>query len=1399
MSKSMVPVAVLFAVLVQSGGSAAPSDVLTYSRGFLLTGNYVVSTIDLPRGGGVGELVFSETGGNAVPADAEIAGAYLYWEALAPAGAPIARARFRGLDITTAKASRLTALPPTGAANCWGTSGNEPRVLTMFRADVLAMLPKQYDVNDKWTGRYLINNVSHSVELGTKAAGNNLVTVAGATLLLVYRDPAEPLRKIVVYDGAHAQTQGQTTTQAIAGFYRSSLLNKSARLTHIVGSGANNAGERILFNGSPLQDLNPIPAPIDSGSDRGWASPTFDVTSHMPGAVSSDGFGEVVTTSLDHGADNQSSTPYECLTWAAMVFSTTVEDVDADGLPDALEEGTPLKDPATPQFPAGQTLPDLYAMGAHVGQKDLFIEVNAMVADAGTTYGSPHAPYNSTLVSVTDPLGHNHMPTPAVLKRVGDAYLAGGVHAHFDVGDLTVYAQLGADYACLDTATGSECDAMPYLVPSAQARGGETIVERASPAGQFKAFPGTIGWPFGVQVNRDAPVGDQGEELSNAEIRESWLDGTRRRRFDRTRQDYFHYALYGHARGRAKSDFPCLDENGDPAASQGGACASGANPEFHVPSSASGIADLPGGTVLITLGLWDTEKFVGSPFLQASTTLHELGHNANLWHGGRAAIFGDQAHGTATSVEPNCKPNYLSVMSYMFQVHGLFDEQDRPHVDYSDRAHAPLNESALVEGPLSPFPKYRVTWFAPVDSELATFQGSPAAKRFCNGAPFPMAPPDPPYGRVRALTTSTAINWDGNPGPSGAVDIDFNGATDQVFEGFNDWENLRLDQIRAARFARIFSSAAGDLIDFGSGDLIDFGSGDLIDFGSGDLIDFGSGTHIVHLGSGDFLKYGTGDLIDFGSGDLIDFGSGVFMAAGADTGYAGGDLIDFGSGDLIDFGSGDLLDFGSGDLIDFGSGDLIDFGSGDLIDFGSGDKLEFGGPGLQELTFEDAFEFAAPRPYGLAACIIGVDCVDTEPSDPNNRIRLTWNAPTFGEVTIYNVYRSTASTEPMVIESTTAHSVIDTEQLPGGVLFTYWVNAQFDNGQSSNSDPVVIQTINPAPVASADAYSTPAGTSLTVAAPGVLANDTNPDGPATSLVVADPGTRATSSGTVSINADGSFTYAPNAAFAGTDTFTYVAGKGVWSGDGVTPLSDPSNVATVTITVQAVDPPVCTAGAAEVITGASVTLTAPCSNPNGGPLTITEVSAPSLGTVTLEGGTAFIYAATSPNVGAETLTLKVSDGTTTTITTMTIRVIYGFVNVQNVPPPSSRTKFNTGSAVPVQWQWTDAAGVALNSQAAGARVEAFACSTSGNLPGAYPTGAFTPELPGSGNSFAFKAASGTWQFNWKLTYTVNGVTTSLPAGTYVLQIKSDLTGQSNPQTIHACADGTTVRGALLQVK
>jgi len=89
-------------------------------------------------------------------------------------------------------------------------------------------------------------------------------------------------------------------------------------------------------------------------------------------------------------------------------------------------------------------------------------------------------------------------------------------------------------------------------------------------------------------------------------------------------------------------------------------------------------------------------------------------------------------------------------------------------------------------------------------------------------------------------------------------------------------------------------------------------------------------------------------------------------------------------------------------------------------------------------------------------------------------------------------------------------------------------------------------------VASNDAYATPANTPLNQAAPGVLGNDTGPGGATlTSIRVSGP-----SHGTLTLNANGSFYYAPAANYAGSDSFTYLASDGTNS----------SNVATVAITV-----------------------------------------------------------------------------------------------------------------------------------------------------------------------------------------------------------------------------------------
>jgi hypothetical protein len=76
-------------------------------------------------------------------------------------------------------------------------------------------------------------------------------------------------------------------------------------------------------------------------------------------------------------------------------------------------------------------------------------------------------------------------------------------------------------------------------------------------------------------------------------------------------------------------------------------------------------------------------------------------------------------------------------------------------------------------------------------------------------------------------------------------------------------------------------------------------------------------------------------------------------------------------------------------------------------------------------------------------------------------------------------------------------------------------------------------------------------------APGVLNNDNDPDGdPLTAVLESVP-----DDGSVTLNADGSFTYTPDSGFFGTDTFSYEIDDGQGGTD----------TAVVTITVNETPP------------------------------------------------------------------------------------------------------------------------------------------------------------------------------------------------------------------------------------
>jgi subtilisin family serine protease len=105
----------------------------------------------------------------------------------------------------------------------------------------------------------------------------------------------------------------------------------------------------------------------------------------------------------------------------------------------------------------------------------------------------------------------------------------------------------------------------------------------------------------------------------------------------------------------------------------------------------------------------------------------------------------------------------------------------------------------------------------------------------------------------------------------------------------------------------------------------------------------------------------------------------------------------------------------------------------------------------------------------------------------------------------------------------------------------------------SGFGPAIAPT-NTALVAVDDSYKTTQGQTLTVDAPGVLGNDTEPE--KETLTASD--VNGPSNGALTLNPEGGFVYTPNPDFSGTDSFKYVADDGKLG----------SNAATVTITVTA---------------------------------------------------------------------------------------------------------------------------------------------------------------------------------------------------------------------------------------
>ena len=109
-------------------------------------------------------------------------------------------------------------------------------------------------------------------------------------------------------------------------------------------------------------------------------------------------------------------------------------------------------------------------------------------------------------------------------------------------------------------------------------------------------------------------------------------------------------------------------------------------------------------------------------------------------------------------------------------------------------------------------------------------------------------------------------------------------------------------------------------------------------------------------------------------------------------------------------------------------------------------------------------------------------------------------------------------------ELTNSHTLVCDNGTPGPLCDTAVVYITVINPTVNNEQPI----------ANTDEVFGEEGSTITGS---LIANDVDPDGDM--LTINTTPVTAPDSGTVVINADGTFEYIPNAGFAGTDSFTYV--------------------------------------------------------------------------------------------------------------------------------------------------------------------------------------------------------------------------------------------------------------------
>jgi hypothetical protein len=721
---------------------------LTFENNFFVTGDYVVAgaqnmttnfvsingnsyangTIMVPDGNpGINPSPL--TGDNKVPAGAQIVAATLYWSTAEKVGATDGQTGQSGFFRPVFPGGPQTGYAISGASvnkqgtvsfssgGCAGTSTG--KVLRTYRADVRGAFPQDANGNVLANGTY---------EVLLPSTSSTTPITLGATLVIIYRvlSPNVPLNSIVIYDGDYAPGNNTqlTMTQTMQGFYQAAQ-NPVSRLTHIVGQGKSKKMQSVYLNDltSPLSSLYPGQPPFP-GFYGSWDNPTWTFSNPQTNPVHA---GDASATTEVSPSSGQAG----CVSWGAVIVSTTVQNTDGDGLLDIHKQPKAPNNPLRPGYCDAGVNEGVCAQG-DVNWVDL----------PGAVLGSPQAPHPDLFVQAD--------------------YLCSTSDGSTCDGRYSFNPFLKADPTDIDPATGLPRTAVQKVIDSFGGISGNTRHQKinlhvipgnaipeltcsdnlaTNPRGlcAFPNQPGVVSWPGGLIYTKNQPL----NYLDEASC-EAAANGPCTRRFQHGKDSSYHYALFAHAvgvpnwtllggtlanadtsvqapnvmqsggkvtfrtttphllasnandshcpQGRVTVAFVITDPslNGTYCATVTGpntftipatssknfTYTSSTDPNFAVMSGqadkVSGFSDIGGQNSLIGLGSWAAAFQTWQAY--AGTIMHELGHSIGLTHGGfffdslTVDNKGNSINNDYTpTLEANCKANHQSIMNYEFQ------------------------------------------------------------------------------------------------------------------------------------------------------------------------------------------------------------------------------------------------------------------------------------------------------------------------------------------------------------------------------------------------------------------------------------------------------------------------------------------------------------------------------------------------------------------------------------------------------------------------------------------------------------------------------------------------------------------------------------------------------------